>query len=95
MHDFLRLVPVSYFAPIHVQYELIRTLSQPTPLAHGAVFSEAPLTAEEWIVEMAFRVHGPPASGITEKLEDGTLKKVHKGGRGLAFWYTKVRAEGR
>lgn len=21
---------------------------------------------------------------------DGTVKKLHKGGRGLAFWYTKV-----
>ena len=64
---------------------------QPTPLAHGAAFSEAPMMAEEWIVEVAFRVHGPSASGMTEKLEDGTTKKVHKGGRGLAFWYTKVR----
>ncbi|BGP24666.1 legume-like lectin [Rhodotorula toruloides] len=59
------------------------------PLAHGAVFSRKPLTSKEWIVEMAFRVHGPPTTGLTETGEDGKVKRLHKGGRGLAFWYTK------
>ncbi|BGP48211.1 hypothetical protein JCM10450v2_004083 [Rhodotorula kratochvilovae] len=60
-----------------------------TPLAHGAVFSRKPLKAKEWIAEIAFRVHGPPATGLTESDENGHLKRLHKGGRGLAFWYTK------
>lgn len=66
--------------------------AQSVPLAHGAVFSHKPLTAKEWIVEIAFRVHGPPTTGLTETGEDGKVKRLHKGGRGLAFWYTKVSA---
>lgn len=76
VHDYLRLVP-------------------PTPLAHGALFSTATMEAEEWIAEIAFRVHGPPAVGLVDiSEEDGVPArsiKVHKGGRGLAFWVTKVR----
>ncbi|GJN90487.1 hypothetical protein Rhopal_003498-T1 [Rhodotorula paludigena] len=59
------------------------------PLAHGAVFSRKPLKAKEWIAEIAFRVHGPAVSGMTETDHDGKVKRLHKGGRGLAFWYTK------
>jgi hypothetical protein len=53
-----------------------------TPLAHGALFSTKALTSAEWIVEMAFRMHGAVDTG----LEDETSR----GGRGLAFWYSKV-----
>lgn len=60
-------------------------------MAHGAVFSRKPLKAKEWIAEIAFRVHGPAVSGMTETDHDGKVKRLHKGGRGLAFWYTKVR----
>lgn len=79
MHDYIRLVPAN-------------------PLAHGAIFSQRKVESEEWIVEIAFRVHGPPAVGLVEVTEgeDGVAKttKVHKGGRGLAFWVTKVRTRG-
>ncbi|GAA5894201.1 legume-like lectin family protein [Sporobolomyces salmoneus] len=64
-------------------------LVPPSPLAHGAVFSEYPIKSKEWVVELAFRLHGPPTAGVTEMAADGTVKKLHKGGRGLAFWYTK------
>ncbi|GAA6060111.1 hypothetical protein JCM10212_003519 [Sporobolomyces blumeae] len=64
-------------------------LVPPSPLAHGAVFSEEPIKSKEWVAEIAFRLHGPPTAGVTEVKEDGTVKKLHKGGRGLAFWYTK------
>ncbi|KPV74695.1 uncharacterized protein RHOBADRAFT_53651 [Rhodotorula graminis WP1] len=60
-----------------------------TPLAHGAIFSRQPLKAKEWIAEIAFRVHGPPATGLAEMDENGHQKRLHKGGRGLAFWATK------
>ncbi|GAA6006880.1 hypothetical protein JCM10207_009125 [Rhodosporidiobolus poonsookiae] len=62
-----------------------------TPLAHGALFTHVPLAAHEWIVEVAFRIHGPEISGLVESDAEGTLKKggMHKGGRGLAFWATK------
>lgn len=40
------------------------------------------MMAEEWVIELAFRVHGRNVLGD----EEG-----HQGGRGLAFWYTKVR----
>lgn len=43
------------------------------------------------MVEVAFRVHGPPIIGLGDTMEDGTQKRLHKGGRGLAFWYSKVR----
>ncbi|ORY81781.1 concanavalin A-like lectin/glucanase domain-containing protein [Leucosporidium creatinivorum] len=69
-------------------------LVPPTPLAHGAVFSTKPLEAEEWMVEVAFRVHGPPIIGLGETMEDGTQKRLHKGGRGLAFWYSKTANPG-
>ncbi|GAA5820470.1 hypothetical protein JCM11251_005638 [Rhodosporidiobolus azoricus] len=63
------------------------------PLAHGALFSTAALPAKEWIVELAFRVHGPQSSGLAESSDDGKLKLDQhgpvKGGRGLAFWVTK------
>ncbi|GAA5919760.1 hypothetical protein JCM6882_003758 [Rhodosporidiobolus microsporus] len=65
------------------------------PLAHGALFSTSTLPAKEWIVEVAFRVHGPQTSGLAESNEDGKLKTEKgehgpvKGGRGLAFWVTK------
>ncbi|GAA5925140.1 uncharacterized protein JCM15063_004934 [Sporobolomyces koalae] len=64
-------------------------LVPPSPLAHGAVFSENPIKSKEWVAEIAFRLHGPPTAGVTEMDQDGTVKKLHKGGRGLAFWYTK------
>ncbi|GAA6016735.1 hypothetical protein JCM11491_000224 [Sporobolomyces phaffii] len=64
-------------------------LVPPSPLAHGAVFSEEPIKSKEWVAEIAFRLHGPPTAGVTEMSGDGTVKKLHKGGRGLAFWYTK------
>lgn len=65
--------------------------TQPTPLAHGALFARSPIKYKQWIVEVAFRVHGPPTtSGAGETGEDGQPKRLHKGGRGLAFWYTKV-----
>lgn len=70
----------------------IPPLPQPTPLAHGALFARTPIKYKEWIVEVAFRLHGPPAiSAAGETGEDGQPKRLHKGGRGLAFWYTKVR----
>ncbi|GAA5882441.1 hypothetical protein JCM16303_001734 [Sporobolomyces ruberrimus] len=64
-------------------------LRLPSPLAHGAVFSENPIKSKEWVAEIAFRLHGAPTAGVTEMAADGTVKKLHKGGRGLAFWYTK------
>ncbi|GAA6040909.1 hypothetical protein JCM8097_003182 [Rhodosporidiobolus ruineniae] len=67
-------------------------LTPATPLAHGALFSTAPLPTSEWIVEFAFRVHGPQHSGMGELTEDGKVKKGGlgtKGGRGLALWVTK------
>ncbi|GAA5991265.1 hypothetical protein JCM11641_000405 [Rhodosporidiobolus odoratus] len=71
-------------------------LVPPTPLAHGSLFSPSPMTAKEWIVEIAFRVHGPPTTGVADKIEmdkDGKITKretgAMKGGRGLAFWVTK------
>lgn len=64
-------------------------LVPPTPLAHGAIFSAKPLESEEWIVEIAFRHHGPATVGVMDG-EDGSSSRVQKGGRGLAFWYTKV-----
>lgn len=75
MHDFLRLVP-------------------PAPLAHGALFSSKPMLAEEWVVEVAFRMHGPNLGGLVDHVSDDPGAKRHKagkGGRGLAFWYSKVR----
>ncbi|SGY22836.1 BQ5605_C019g08864 [Microbotryum silenes-dioicae] len=59
------------------------------PLAHGAIYTTKPLESEEWVVEVAFRVHGVPAIGLVETLADGTTKRMNKGGRGLAFWFTK------
>lgn len=61
-----------------------------TPLAHGAVFSHKPLQSDEWVVELAFRVHGAATVGVTEHQPDGSVKRSHKGGRGLAFWYSKL-----
>ena len=53
------------------------------------------MESEEWIAEIAFRVHGPPAVGLVDVSDDDDVKpksiKVHKGGRGLAFWVSKVR----
>ncbi|GAA5881211.1 hypothetical protein JCM3774_000654 [Rhodotorula dairenensis] len=70
-------------------HDFIR-LVPPTPLAHGALFARSPIKYKEWIVEVAFRVHGPPAvTAATETGEDGQPKRLSKGGRGLAFWYTK------
>ncbi|KAM0752451.1 concanavalin A-like lectin/glucanase [Meredithblackwellia eburnea MCA 4105] len=77
-HDFLRLVPAN-------------------PMAHGALFSQRKMEAEEWVAEIAFRVHGPPTVGIVEVVgDDGETRttKVHKGGRGLAFWYSKSGSPG-
>ncbi|KAK4702502.1 hypothetical protein P7C70_g3723, partial [Phenoliferia sp. Uapishka_3] len=78
VHDYLRLVPAN-------------------PLAHGALFTQQKMEAEEWIAEIAFRVHGPPAVGLVDvSEEDGVPAKstrVHKGGRGLAFWVTKTGNE--
>ncbi|KAI5481928.1 Legume-like lectin [Pseudohyphozyma bogoriensis] len=65
-------------------------LVPPNPLAYGGIFTQVPLDAEEWVAEIAFRVHGPPAIGLVEPSEDGHVKKAPKGGRGLAFWYTKT-----
>ncbi|KAK4053879.1 hypothetical protein OIO90_003716 [Microbotryomycetes sp. JL221] len=64
-------------------------LVPPTPLAHGALFTVKPMGAEEWIAEIAFRVHGPAVHGLGEVSEDGAPIRARKGGRGLAFWYTK------
>ncbi|KAL8280013.1 hypothetical protein RQP46_007594 [Phenoliferia psychrophenolica] len=79
VHDYLRLVPAN-------------------PLAHGALFSQKPMESEEWIAEIAFRVHGPPAVGLVDVSEDDDVPaksiKVHKGGRGLAFWVSKSGAPG-
>jgi len=36
------------------------------------------------------RVAGPATVGVTEHQPDGSIKRNHKGGRGLAFWYTKA-----
>ncbi|KAM0791212.1 hypothetical protein ACM66B_005693 [Microbotryomycetes sp. NB124-2] len=69
-------------------HDFIR-LVPPTPLAHGALFSDKPLLAEEWMAEIAFRVHGPAVHGLADVSEDGTPVRAHKGGRGLALWYTK------
>ncbi|GAA6026718.1 hypothetical protein JCM8202_002034, partial [Rhodotorula sphaerocarpa] len=60
-----------------------------TPLAHGAIFAREPIQYKEWIAEVAFRVHGPPTHAAGELGEDGKPKRLLKGGRGLAFWYTK------
>lgn len=56
-------------------------LVPPVPLAVGGMFASKPLMSEEWVVELAFRVHGR---------EEETKGGGHQGGRGLAFWYTKV-----
>ncbi|GAA5865817.1 hypothetical protein JCM1840_006260 [Sporobolomyces johnsonii] len=64
-------------------------LVPPSPLAYGAVFSQEPIKSKDWVAEVAFRLHGPPTAGVTEMSEDGKVRKLHKGGRGLAFWYTK------
>ncbi|CEQ39471.1 SPOSA6832_01012, partial [Sporobolomyces salmonicolor] len=48
-----------------------------------------PIKSKDWVAEVAFRLHGPPTAGVTEMSEDGKVRKLHKGGRGLAFWYTK------
>ncbi|GAA5876000.1 hypothetical protein JCM8547_000674 [Rhodosporidiobolus lusitaniae] len=68
-------------------------LVPPTPLAHGSLFSVPLLTSQEWIVELAFRVHGPETSGLAEGVDEkGQMRKsggMMKGGRGLAFWVTK------
>ncbi|KWU41942.1 concanavalin A-like lectin/glucanase [Rhodotorula sp. JG-1b] len=71
-------------------HDFIR-LVPPTPLAHGALFARSPIKYKQWIVEVAFRVHGPPTTSGAggETGEDGQPKRLHKGGRGLAFWYTK------
>ncbi|KAK4048355.1 hypothetical protein OIV83_004877 [Microbotryomycetes sp. JL201] len=69
-------------------HDFIR-LVPPTPLAHGALFSDKPLQAEEWMAEIAFRVHGPAVHGLADLADDGTPVRAHKGGRGLALWYTK------
>ncbi len=93
VHDFIRLVPVSgHLLSLSCRdvWEA-HTYPQPTPLAHGALFARSPIKYKQWIVEVAFRVHGPPTtSGAGETGEDGQTKRLHKGGRGLAFWYTKV-----
>ena len=98
VHDFIRLVPVrppplSLLRPHLVSHlaDELWVLLQGTPLAHGAIFSRQPLKAKEWIAEIAFRVHGPPATGLAQMDENGHQKRLHKGGRGLAFWATKVR----
>lgn len=73
--DFIRLVPS-------------------LPLSHGSIYSTKPNDVREWVVEMAFRIHGPQVSGLDTGGGTGTgtggKSRSSKGGRGLAFWYTKV-----
>lgn len=59
-------------------------LVPPMPLAFGGLFTKKPMMSDEWVVEMAFRVHG------RNVVLEGEKGEGHSGGRGLAFWYTKV-----
>ncbi|SCV71830.1 BQ2448_4524 [Microbotryum intermedium] len=86
--------------PLPAVHDFLR-LTPSFPLAHGAIYTTKPLESEQWVVEVAFRVHGVPAVGLVETLADGTTKRMNKdqmcsttkgplqGGRGLAFWFTK------
>ncbi|KAA1081733.1 hypothetical protein PGT21_000097 [Puccinia graminis f. sp. tritici] len=70
-------------------------LITPFPLAYGAMFTEQPIPFDQWSVEIAFRIHG----GFSD-LHHGHHNETHpsdddeeitgKGGRGIAFWYTKT-----
>lgn len=68
-------------------------LLHPYPLAFGAMFTDKPIPFDQWSVEIAFRIHGG-FSGIhhghhnESHLSDDD--EVGKGGRGLAFWYTRT-----
>ncbi|GAA99749.1 uncharacterized protein L969DRAFT_87400 [Mixia osmundae IAM 14324] len=60
----------------------------PSLLSYGGAFSTKKSTTDEWIVEIAVRVHGSVPSRHID--QDGKLiENPGKGGRGLAFWYTK------
>lgn len=64
-------------------HDFFRLLPQ-TPLAFGGAWGTEKWTdSTEFVVEIAFRVHGAIVS---------SHETEHKGGRGLAFWYTKVHS---
>ncbi|MBW0512185.1 hypothetical protein O181_051900 [Austropuccinia psidii MF-1] len=75
-HDFLRLI-------------------QPFPLAYGGMFTNKPISFDQWSIEIGFRIHGG-LSNIHHGHHNTTNRYnefgevIGKGGRGLAFWYSKT-----
>ncbi|KAH9825140.1 concanavalin A-like lectin/glucanase domain-containing protein [Melampsora americana] len=67
-------------------------LVTPFPLAYGGIFTEKPIPFDQWSVEIAFRIHGGPGSTrVPDPEKNHTITQIRgKGGRGLAFWYTKT-----
>ncbi|KAH9459710.1 hypothetical protein Pst134EA_006776 [Puccinia striiformis f. sp. tritici] len=74
--------------------DFVRLVS-PFPLAYGGMFTEHPIPFDQWSVEIAFRIHGAFSDlhhghhNETHKSEDEE-DITGKGGRGIAFWYSKV-----
>ncbi|WAR54338.1 hypothetical protein PtB15_3B852 [Puccinia triticina] len=74
--------------------DFVRLLT-PFPLTYGAMFTEHPIPFDQWSVEIAFRIHGSYSD-----IHHGHHNETHvsddddeitgKGGRGIAFWYTKA-----
>ncbi|KAG0146019.1 hypothetical protein CROQUDRAFT_723112 [Cronartium quercuum f. sp. fusiforme G11] len=64
-------------------------LFTPFPLAYGGIFTHKPIPFEQWSVEIAFRIHGGPSATYIHE-NHSTTHVRGKGGRGLAFWYTKT-----
>ncbi|PLW09418.1 hypothetical protein PCANC_17617 [Puccinia coronata f. sp. avenae] len=74
--------------------DFVRLVS-PFPLAYGAMFTEQPIPFDQWSVEIAFRIHGG-FSDVHHGHHNDTDSSEHdeeitgKGGRGIAFWYSKA-----
>ncbi|KAI8445179.1 concanavalin A-like lectin/glucanase domain-containing protein [Phakopsora pachyrhizi] len=70
-------------------------LVNPFPLAYGGMFTERTIPFDQWSVEIAFRIHGGYSTvhhghrntSHQDAVEDD--EHLGKGGRGIAFWYTK------
>jgi len=74
--------------------DFVRLIS-PFPLAYGGMFTEQPIPFDQWSVEIAFRIHGSFSdvhhghhNDTHSSEENGEF--TGKGGRGIAFWYSKA-----